>query len=158
MFLDVHLMIEHPGNFIPIFASNGANSITFHVEALSEARQLLEHIRLLGIQAGISINPPTPAKTIYDVLPYCDLVLVMTVNPGYGGQALIPQCLDKIQDIAAFRKKNGLQFRISADGGIYKSNARTVLEAGADILVIGSAFFRSADKTALVRNVKSLKQ
>jgi ribulose-phosphate 3-epimerase len=155
-FFDVHLMVTNRENHIPLVASNGARSITFHAEAAADARQLLESVRSLGVKAGISIVPATPAQAIYDVLPFCDLVLVMTVNPGYGGQPLIPHCLEKVRDIAAERNKNGLHFKISVDGGINGNNARSALDAGADVLVLGSAFFGAPDKKALVNNLRRL--
>ena len=154
LFLDAHLMIEKPEQYIQIFADNGADSITFHFEAVSDLKQLLQSIRKLGLKAGISIKPATPASAIFDVLPFCDLVLVMTVNQGFGGQKLIPECLKKISQIAGERKKQGLNFKISADGGIYADNAHLVLASGADVLVLGSAFFGTKDKASLVKILK----
>lgn len=155
-FFDVHLMVENPEKYINIFASGGANSITFHSEAVANSGELLKIIKNSGVHAGISIVPSTPAEAVYEVLPVCDLVLVMTVNPGYGGQPLMPHCLDKVSELAEMRKKLGLNFKISVDGGIHEGTARAALNAGADVLVIGTAFFNAADRAALVKNIKSL--
>jgi ribulose-phosphate 3-epimerase len=152
-FFDVHLMIENPENFIQIFAKAGADSITIHAEASANPVLLLETIAGLGKKAGISIAPPSPPEMLLEALPFCDLVLVMTVDPGFGGQALIPECLEKVRVLALMREKLGLDFLISVDGGIHEGNASAALEAGADVLVLGSAFFGSPDKKALVKRL-----
>ena len=156
-FFDVHLMVERPEKFIPAFAAAGAGCISFHVEAAADSVEMLKSITKLGVKAGISISPETPAALLADALPYCDLALVMTVHPGYGGQTLIPHCLEKVREIAAMREQAGLNFTISADGGIHEGNAGELVAAGADVLVLGSAFFKAADKAALVRILKKLK-
>ena len=157
LFLDVHLMIERPGNFIETFAQAGADSITFHLEAAVHSQRILAHIRSLGKKAGISIVPSTPAAMLEEVLPYVDLVLVMTVNPGFGGQKLIPGCLDKVKKIARMREEGGLDFLISVDGGIHEGAAGAALAAGSDVLVLGSAFFGAADQAGLVQKLKNIR-
>lgn len=153
-FLDAHLMIEEPERFIGAFAAAGADSITFHLEAAVHAHRQLCAIRDLGKKAGISIVPSTPASLIEELLPYLDLVLVMTVNPGFGGQRLIPECLAKARKIAAMREQRGLDFLISVDGGIHEGTAEAARNAGVDVLVVGSAFFAASDKAGFVRRLR----
>jgi ribulose-phosphate 3-epimerase len=151
---DVHLMTRDPEKLIPPFAQAGADYITFHLEAAVHAQRVTASIRALGKKAGISVVPSTPVSALEDVLPFVDLVLVMTVNPGFGGQELIPRCLVKIQALVEIRKKSGYSWFISADGGITEDTAAQVRKAGADVLVAGSAFFSAADKAAVVRRLK----
>jgi ribulose-phosphate 3-epimerase len=155
-FFDVHLMIERPENFIQAFAEAGADCVTFHAEAAIHSQRLLTAVRDMGKKAGISIVPSTPASAIAELLPFCDLVLVMTVNPGFGGQTLIPRCLEKVSEIA--RMRDGRNFLISVDGGIHEGTAPAALKAGADVLVLGSAFFSHADKAALVQRLRNVNQ
>jgi ribulose-phosphate 3-epimerase len=154
LFFDVHLMTEEPDALASAFAGEGADSITFHLEACVHAHRLLCAIREMGKKAGISIVPSTPAAALSELLPYADLVLVMTVNPGFGGQTLIPECLEKVRVLADEREKRGLNFLISVDGGINEETAQTAVRAGADVLVAGSAFFATASKTELVRRLR----
>jgi ribulose-phosphate 3-epimerase len=151
---DVHLMVFEPEGLIENFARAGADYITFHTEAFVHSHRLLGAIHDLGTKAGISIVPSTPVSAIEPVLPYTDLVLVMTVNPGYGGQSLIRSCLDKVKTLALFRSRGMGNYLISVDGGINRFTAAAAREAGADILVTGSAFFEAADKAGLVRELK----
>jgi ribulose-phosphate 3-epimerase len=151
---DVHLMIREPEKMVGAFARAGADYITFHAEAAVHGHRILASIRELGKKAGISVVPSTPVYGIEELLASADLVLVMTVNPGFGGQALIPSCLDKVKKLAALREERGLSFLISVDGGINAETAGFAREAGADVLVAGSAFFREADKGALVRRLR----
>ena len=153
---DVHLMTTHPENLINAFAKAGADYITFHFEAAVHVHRILTAIRDLGKKAGISIVPSTPVNAIESVLPFVDLVLVMTVNPGYGGQKLIPECLEKIKDLARIREEKGYPFLISVDGGVNAGTAPQVREAGADVLITGEAFFRAGDKAALTAGLKGL--
>jgi ribulose-phosphate 3-epimerase len=153
-FLDVHLMIVNPGKFIGEFAKSGADGITFHYEAETHSQKYLTEIRGLGLKAGIAIVPSTPVSVLEEVLPFIDLALIMTVNPGFGGQKLIPECLEKVKKLVKIRENSGLDFKISTDGGINESTADSVKEAGADILVIGSAFFKNSDKTGLVNRLQ----
>jgi ribulose-phosphate 3-epimerase len=155
-FFDAHLMVNKPELLVPAFAAAGADAITFHLEATVHAHRLLQEIRRLGKKAGISIVPSTPAASLGELLPYTDLVLVMTVNPGFGGQALIPECLDKVRRLAEERHQRGLDFLISVDGGIHGETAAAALAAGSDVLVTGSAFFDAADKAAYVRGLRGV--
>ncbi|MDR2477251.1 MAG: ribulose-phosphate 3-epimerase [Treponema sp.] len=156
-FFDVHLMIEEPEKMAPLFARFGADAITFHAEASVHSHRLLAAIREMGKKAGISIVPATPAAMIEELLPFVDLALVMTVNPGFGGQALIPQCLEKVATIARMREERNLGFLISVDGGIHEGTAPAALKAGADVLVAGSAFFAAAGKAAVVEQLRAAK-
>jgi ribulose-phosphate 3-epimerase len=153
IFFDVHLMIVQPSRFIREFAEAGAGSITFHYEAEVHIQKYLTEIHDLGIKAGIAVVPSTPVSILEEVLPFIDLALIMTVNPGFGGQELIPECLEKVKKLAKMRKDAGLDFKISVDGGINESTAAIAKEAGADVLVIGSAFFKSLDKQGLINRL-----
>ncbi|MDR2631200.1 MAG: ribulose-phosphate 3-epimerase [Spirochaetaceae bacterium] len=152
--LDVHLMVYQPEDLIDEFARAGADYITFHVEAVVHSHRILQFIRNLGKKTGISIVPSTPVVMIEELLPLVDLVLVMTVNPGFGGQDLIPACLEKVKKLVLFREKKGLSFLISVDGGINEATAAGARDAGVDVLVAGSAFFNARDKKALVSQLK----
>ncbi|MDR1030788.1 MAG: ribulose-phosphate 3-epimerase [Treponema sp.] len=155
-FFDVHLMVYEPDNLAIAFAQAGADCITFHTEAVVHSHRLLMCIRGLGKKAGISMVPSTPVSGIIELLPFVDLVLVMTVDPGFGGQELIPPCLEKIKTLVQIREQGQYGFLISVDGGIHASTAPLVREAGADVLVTGSAFFNAQDKAALVRCLKGM--
>jgi len=154
IFLDVHLMIVNPGRFINEFAEAGADGITFHCEAEVHSQKYLAEIRNLGLKAGIAIVPATPVSALEELLPFIDLALIMTVNPGFGGQKLIPECLEKVKKLAEMRDEAGLNFRISVDGGINETTAETAKKAGADTLVIGSAFFSNPDKQGLIKRLQ----
>lgn len=138
---DVHLMVEKPENQIESFVKAGADWITFHLEACVHANRLAAHIRSLGKKAGISIVPSTPVASLSELLSEVDLVLVMTVNPGFGGQKMIPACVEKIRQLVQIRKERNLDFKISVDGGVNSETISSVIEAGADVIVSGSAFF-----------------
>jgi ribulose-phosphate 3-epimerase len=153
---DVHLMAYEPESLAVAFAHAGADYITFHAEAMIHSHRLLMVIRKLGKKAGISLIPSTPVSGIAELLPFADLVLVMTVDPGFGGQELIPSCLEKIKTLAQIREQRNYRYLISVDGGINESTAGLVREAGADVLVTGSAFFNAPDKAALVRRLKGM--
>ncbi|MCL2243785.1 MAG: ribulose-phosphate 3-epimerase [Treponema sp.] len=155
VFLDVHLMIVQPGRYIRKFADAGADGITFHYEAEVHSQKYLAEIRGLGLKAGIAIVPSTPVSILEEVLPFVDLVLIMTVNPGFGGQTLIPECLEKVKKLVEIRQKSGLDFNISVDGGINETTAQKAKEAGANILVVGSAFFDCEDKKSLITKLKA---
>lgn len=150
VFFDVHLMIEKPSRFINEFAEAGADAITFHYEAETHCHKVLTDIRYLGLKAGISITPSTPVAVLEEVLPFVDIALIMTVNPGFGGQELIEECLVKARKLAKMRKEAGLDFKISVDGGVNAETGQKAKQEGADILVIGSAFFKSDEKRKLV--------
>ena len=151
---DVHLMINNPEAFISVFARSGADYITIHAEAAVHLHRILGSIRDLGKKTGISIIPSTPVSYIEEILSMVDLVLVMTVNPGYGGQALIPGCLQKIKTLVRIREERNYSYLISADGGINQSTAPLAREAGVDVLVAGEAFFKAPDKKAIVEIFK----
>ena len=151
---DVHLMIHAPERYVERFAEAGADIITFHYEAASDSAALLKKIRSLGKKAAISVKPGTPIDVVYPLLPLCDMVLVMTVEPGYGGQAMIPACLDKVKALRAEIDRQGLSVDIQVDGGINEKTAGQAIAAGANILVAGSAVFRAEDKSAVIRALK----
>jgi ribulose-phosphate 3-epimerase len=146
--LDVHLMTVEPERLVPAFAGAGADWITFHVEACVHADRLVRAIRDAGARPGISLVPSTPVSALEELLPLVDLVLVMTVNPGFGGQSLIPSCLDKARRLAAIRAERGLGYLVSLDGGINRDTMAAVAAALPDVLVMGSAFFAAADPAA----------
>jgi ribulose-phosphate 3-epimerase len=152
--LDVHLMIDEPERLAPAFIEAGADLLTFHVEACTHAHRLVQAIRAAGARPGVSIVPSTPLSAIEELLPYVDLVLVMTVNPGFGGQSLIPSCLAKSARLARMRGEAGLDFIISVDGGVNRSTIDAVARSGVDAVVMGSAFFSAADPAAEVRAVR----
>ena len=138
---DVHLMVEKPELMVDSFAEAGADWITFHYESTVHIDRLANHIHDLGKKCGISIVPSTPVSFLSQILHLVDLVLVMSVNPGFGGQSFIPYTLDKISALKKFREENGLDFKISVDGGVNEKNFAEIADAGADILVSGSSFF-----------------
>jgi len=153
--LDVHLMTVEPESLAPSFAAAGADYITFHLEATVHAHRLVESIRALGSKPGIAIVPSTPLSLLSELLPLVDLVLIMTVNPGFGGQSLIPSCLDKCAALSAQRAERGLDFLISVDGGINEATLPRAARAEADVLVMGAAFFSSPDPAALIRDSRA---
>ena len=138
---DVHLMVDDPAFFLEPFARAGADILTFHVEATEDPRALLRRIRALGLRAGISLKPKTPAEAILPYLDEVDLVLVMTVEPGFGGQALIPECLEKITVLREEIDKTGRAIDLEVDGGVKIDNVFEVTRRGADLIVAGSAVF-----------------
>lgn len=154
--LDVHLMIVEPERYIEDFAKAGAGYLTVHQEASVHLHRTVQRMRELGVKAGVSINPSTPVYTLEDIIQDVDLVLIMSVNPGFGGQSFIPHALDKLRQLRDMIKAKGLDNppEIEVDGGIKPGNARQAVEAGAEILVMGSAFYGSGDYKALVREVR----
>ena len=151
---DVHLMIERPEAWVDRFVDAGADWLTVHLEATVHAQRVLAEIRRRGGKAGISIVPATPVEALSEVLDDADLVLVMTVNPGFGGQQLIPRTLRKVEELARARAARRLGFLIEVDGGINRDTARSAVEAGADVIVAGSALFEAEDparEVALLR-------
>ena len=149
--LDVHLMIVEPERYVARFAEAGADIVTFHYEAVSDVRACIGLIR--GAGAGVSIKPATPAEALREVLPLVDLVLVMSVEPGFGGQSFIPGSLDKIRALRAMIREQGLGTIVEVDGGISARNAREVFDAGADALVAGSAVFGAEDPEAEIARI-----
>lgn len=144
--LDVHLMIENPEQYITAFAEAGASIITVHQEASVHLHRTIQLIKSHGVKAGVVINPATPAESLLPILPEVDLVLVMSVNPGFGGQQFIEQTLKKMEKLAAWRKENNFSYEIEVDGGINASTAGACTAAGADVLVAGSAIFKQSDR------------
>jgi ribulose-phosphate 3-epimerase len=151
---DIHLMVANPEGLIGAFARAGADYITFHAEAAVHIHRILSSIRDLGKKSGLSIVPSTPVAMIEEVLPAADLVLVMTVNPGFGGQSLIRECLEKVKKLVRIREERRLSYLISVDGGINTSTATLARDAGADVMVTGEAFFRAQNKKAVVELLK----
>jgi ribulose-phosphate 3-epimerase len=153
--LDVHLMIEHPGAQIQSFADAGADIITIHVESTAHAHQLLAQIRSLGKQAGIALNPGTPVSAVEPLLEYADLVLVMTVNPGWGGQKFIDSTLQKIEDVRSLLDKKGLSAYLEVDGGIDRTTIGPAYQAGAKVFVAGTSIFKSGDYVAAIAGLRA---
>lgn len=141
--VDTHLMVRHPARQIPLFAAAGSKIITFHLESEGEPAELIETIRSHGIRAGAALKPGTPAEAVFPYLPRLDLVLVMTVEPGYGGQGFLPDTLGKIQAIRQEANRLGKEIDIEVDGGINERTAPLVREAGANLLVAGTYLFRA---------------
>lgn len=141
---DTHLMISRPAEFVPRFAEAGADTITIHYESTVHVHRVLQEIRSLGKRVGISIVPSTPAEALTELLSEVDLILVMTVSPGFGGQKLIPQTLEKVRRLASLRREGGHGFLLEVDGGINRGTAPSAIAAGADVLVAGSAVFTSS--------------
>jgi len=146
--LDVHLMIAHPEDYVDVFARAGADIITVHVEAAVHLHRLLQAIHKAGKRAGVSLNPATPLCTVEEIVPYADTIMVMTVNPGFGGQEFIPTMLDKIARLRALLERRQVQCAIEVDGGVGPNTVGRVAAAGADILVAGAAVFAAPEGIA----------
>ena len=153
--LDCHLMIVEPEKYVEAFARAGAASITVHVEASPHLHRTLQHIRALGVRAGVALNPHTSELELEYVLDSLDLILVMTVNPGFGGQSFIEACLPKIERLATRLAQRGLGARIEVDGGISPANAARVVSAGASVLVAGTAVFAEEDYAAAIARLRA---
>ena len=152
--LDVHLMIEQPDRYIPEFAKAGADIITVHVEACPHLHRTIQLIKSFGIKAGVVLNPHTPVSTIQHVLEDIDMVLLMTVNPGFGGQSFIHSVLPKIQEVSRMVRERGLQVDIEVDGGVNVETARLCVEAGANVLVAGSAIYNEKDRAQAIQIIR----
>lgn len=152
--LDVHLMIENPDVYIERFADAGASIITVHQEACIHLHRTIQLIKSTGTKAGVVLNPATPTEMIRDILPEIDMVLIMTVNPGFGGQSFIHQTIRKIEQVEALRKQFNLSFEIEVDGGINPDTAKLCTEAGADVLVAGSAIFEESDRREAIKKIR----
>ncbi len=150
--LDCHLMITDPDRYIPAFAEAGANWISVQQEVCPHLHRTLTSIREHGCEPGVAINPATPVSTILEILPIVHHVLVMTVNPGFGGQSFLPFCVEKVAALARIRQERGLSFRIEVDGGISEETVAPVVQAGAELLVAGSAIFQPGKTEANVKN------
>lgn len=154
-FLDVHLMLTDPGKYVEAFVKNGADSITFHVEAVPEPQPLIERLRALGVRVGLTLNPDTPLERVAPYLTQIDLLLIMSVFPGFGGQKYIESSTEKIRSARRLIKEGGLSCLLEVDGGINIETYRTVLDAGADVLVVGAGLFKTKDYAATIKILKS---
>lgn len=152
--LDVHLMIVDPDRYIPAFVKAGADIVVVHAEATHHLHRTVQLIKSLGVKAGVSLNPATPLNVLEYVLCDLDLVLLMTVNPGFGGQSFIEACLPKIQALRAMLDKRGLETELEVDGGVKIDNIARIAHAGADVFVAGSAVFESPDYAATIAELK----
>jgi len=148
MIFDVHLMIKNPGDYVEAFATAGADIITVHYEGTNHIHGVVQSIKNLGKKAGVSVNPGTPLNVLEEILPDIDLVLVMSVNPGFGGQELIPNTLEKVAYLKEVRRQLDLDFIIEMDGGIKDYNVKDVIDAGTDLVVAGSAIFNGKESIA----------
>lgn len=157
LFLDVHLMVTNPENFFESFAGAGAELLTFHVEIDPDPTEKIKQVRGLGCQVGLSLNPDRAVESVLPYLHLVDLVLLMSVFPGYGGQKYIPESTKRAGQIHDFIAAHNLDCRLEVDGGVSRVTAPELVAAGADILVMGSAFFGDGDKAGLVRELKGLK-
>lgn len=152
--LDVHLMIVDPDRYLERFRDAGASMLTVHWEACRHLNRTVAEIRRLGMQAGVTLNPQTPVMLLRDILPYIDMVLLMTVNPGYGGQAFIPGSINKIGDLRSMIDEGGYDVLIEVDGGVDLQNAPVLVHAGVDVLVAGSTIFSASDPVDVIRRLK----
>ena len=143
---DVHLMIDKPELHVDSFAQAGADWITFHFESTAHAHRVIQMIHEKGKKAGVAICPGTPVSVLSEILPCADIILVMTVNPGWGGQKLIPSCVEKVAQLKKYREEHGLNYMISVDGGVNNETLSSVINAGTDIVVSGSCFFNGSLK------------
>jgi ribulose-phosphate 3-epimerase len=156
MIIDTHLMIADPDRYIEDFVKAGSHQITVHQEACPHLHRTIQFIKSLGVKAGVSINPGTPVSTLESVLPDLDLVLLMSVNPGFGGQKFIPSSVGKIAQLHEMRLKVNPKMVIAVDGGITEENAQDVVTAGADALIAGTAFFKSADPARTAAKIRAM--
>lgn len=151
---DVHLMVEHPETQIASFADAGADIITFHIEAARHAHRVMQQIKAAGCRVGVALNPATPLVMLEELLPDIDMALIMTVNPGFGGQKFIPSMLEKIAILRHTIEDNELDIDIEVDGGINAETAKAVQEAGANVLVAGSAIYEAADVAKAIQSIR----
>ncbi len=153
---DVHLMIEEPENYAEAFKKAGADNLTIHIEACRHLHRNIQQMKNLGMKAGIAVNPHTPVQALKDVLADIDLVCLMSVNPGFGGQSFIPQTLTKIKELKQMIAEAGVNVLIEVDGGVSLDNAASIIAAGADVLVAGNAVFKSANPAETIAALKKL--
>jgi len=151
---DTHLMIVDPMRYVDVFADAGSDIITIHLESCNNAAEVLRYIRSKGIKAGIVIKPATPVEALRDYLPLVDMILIMSVEPGFGGQSFIPSSLDKLRETRAMIEASGYDIDLEVDGGVTPANVQAILDAGANVIVAGSAVFRAADPAAAVKQLK----
>jgi len=156
MILDVHLMLTDPDKYAPLFIEAGADQVSVHYEAATHLDRTLHHIQSMGAKAGVVLNPATPVSLLDDILDVTDYVLIMSVNPGFGGQQFIPNSLKKIRRLDQIRRERGLPFRIEIDGGVNHANTEAIVRAGCDWLVAGSSVFHSEDSAAAVRDLQQV--
>ncbi|NKC59288.1 ribulose-phosphate 3-epimerase [Vagococcus fluvialis] len=154
--LDVHLMVQDPERFIEDFAKAGSDIITVHQESTVHIHRAMQMIKKCGVKAGVVINPGTPVSAIEEVLPLADLVLIMTVNPGFGGQAFISECLTKVERLNELRKEKGYTYEIEIDGGVDDKTAPLCVQAGADVLVAGSYVYNSPDVGERIKKIREV--
>jgi ribulose-phosphate 3-epimerase len=154
---DVHLMIVEPEKYVEAFKDAGADVISVHIEACPHLHRNIEQIKSLGLQAGVAVNPHTPVSLLTDIIADVDLVNLMSVNPGFGGQQFIPFTLNKIRELRNMIDDRGLNVKIEIDGGVTVENAASILEAGADVLVVGSTVFRSKDPIGTIRKLINIR-
>ena len=153
---DVHLMITEPQRYIKDFADAGADIITIHYESCDDPSAVIDAIKALGVRAAVSIKPATPASVLFPILKKLDMVLVMTVEPGFGGQKMIPEALDKVKEIRSYAIENGVDIDIQVDGGITPENLKYATSAGANVIVAGSAIFRAKDPAGVIAKMISV--
>lgn len=153
---DVHLMIVNPERYIERFKAAGASILTVHYEACQDLKKTVDQIHANGMKAGVSINPETPVTVLNDILPSVDMILIMSVHPGFGGQKFIPESIDKVKAVKAMMQKRGVNALIEIDGGIGLQNAADVVAAGADALVAGAAIFASENPTETIAKMKRI--
>lgn len=152
--LDVHLMIMDPDRYLSRFHDAGADILTVQLEACTHLHRTVTEIRRLGMKAGVAVNPHTPVTLLQNILPYTDMVLIMTVNPGFGGQSFIAESYNKIRELSGMIEKGGFNVMIQVDGGVDTTNAQTLVEAGVNVLVAGNAVFSSPDPAVTIRRLK----
>ena len=153
---DVHLMIEEPEKYTEAFHKAGADILTVHYEACTHLHRNIQQIKALGMKAGVALNPHTPVELLHNILADIDLVCLMSVNPGFGGQKFIPQTLSKIKQLRQLIDEKGLSVHIEIDGGVTLDNAKSIVDAGADVLVAGNTVFKAADPKATIHALKQM--
>lgn len=153
---DVHLMILEPEKYAEAFKNAGADKLTIHYEACTHLHRNIQQIRSLGMSPGVALNPHTPVSSLEDILQDLDMVLLMSVNPGFGGQKFIPQTLKRISELRKMIDERGLNILIEIDGGVSIDNAKSIVDAGADVLVAGNAVFKAADQKAMIAALKAI--
>ena len=155
-YCDVHLMIEEPEKFAEAFKKAGADNLTVHIEACRHLHRNIQQIKSWGMHCGVAINPHTPVEALKDILADIDLVCMMSVNPGFGGQSFIEHTLQKTRELKAMITEKGLKVKIEIDGGVTLQNARAIIDAGADVLVAGNTVFKSADPVATISALQDI--
>ncbi|MBU2600036.1 ribulose-phosphate 3-epimerase [bacterium] len=156
LIFDVHLMIEDPDKFVKPFKEAGSNIITFHIETIKNPDEIIDSIKKMGVKVGVAIIPSTPLESIYGILDKVDLVLIMTVNPGFGGQSFLPEVIPKIEKLKSIMKDRNLNFLLEVDGGINLKTVTKVLKAGANLIVAGSSIYHSKDPKETIQRYKDI--